>query len=154
MVFGGCFRERRGSCQGGVFVRRSSVDLVKGNLVDGVVVVMLFLLGIIDILLAVACLLQPCTVPTYAQHPPLSMWESQEGKEEFFGVRLTYAIGKSFTCAKTRFTSARYRCTYYCKDMGCYTAVGIIIIIYVHWCHYMFINIISRPATYMPTVTF
>lgn len=38
MVFGGCFRERRGSCQGGVFVRRSSVDLVKGNLVDGVVV--------------------------------------------------------------------------------------------------------------------
>lgn len=21
------------------------------------------------------------------------MWESQEGKEEFFGVRLTYAIG-------------------------------------------------------------
>lgn len=94
MVFGGCFRERRGSCQGGVLVRRSSVDLVKGYLVDGVVVVMLFLLGIIDIfasccLLAVAmCLL----VPTYlCTTSSTSMWESQEGKEEFFGVRLTYA---------------------------------------------------------------
>lgn len=155
MVFGGCFRERRGSCQGGVSVRRSSVDLVKGDLVDGVVVVTLFLLGILDIF-ASCCLLAATMYCTYlCTTSSTSMWESQEGKEEFFGVRLTCAIGKSFTCAKTRFTSARYRCTYYCKDMGCYTAVGIIIIIiYVHWCHYMFINIISRPATYMPTVTF
>lgn len=79
------------------------MDLVKGDLVDGVVVVMLFLLGILDIF-ASCCLLAAtmyCTYLCTAQHPPLSMWESQEGKEEFFGVRLTYAIGKSFTCAKT-----------------------------------------------------
>lgn len=85
MVFGGCFRERRGSCQGGVSVRRSSVDLLKGDLVDGVVVVMLFLLGIIDIfasccLLAVAmCLL----VPTYAQHPPLQCGRARRGRRNF-----------------------------------------------------------------------
>lgn len=64
MVFGGCFRERRGSCQGGVFVRRSSVDLVKGDLVDGVVVVMLFLLGILDIF-ASCCLLAAIMYCTY-----------------------------------------------------------------------------------------
>lgn len=108
MVFGGCFRERRGSCQGGVVVRRSSVDLVKGDLVDGVVVVMLFLLGILDIF-ASCCLLAAtmnCTYRYLCTTSSTSMWESQEGKEEFFGVRLTYDIGKSFTCAKTRYTSA------------------------------------------------
>lgn len=86
MVFGGCFRERRGSCQGGVFVRRSSVDLVKGDLVDGVVVVMLFLLGILDIFAScclLACLLQPCTVPTYAQHPPLQRGRARRGRRNF-----------------------------------------------------------------------
>lgn len=87
MVFGGCFRERRGSCQGGVLVRRSSVDLVKGYLVDGVVVVMLFLLGIIDIF-ASYCLLAATMylllyLPTYAQHPPLQCGRARRGRRNF-----------------------------------------------------------------------